>query len=74
MWVLAAIAAGRVTRDGTHLNAQHILNGKPLPVNLKRLAREDLDWAPIGSDPSITPRGARILGLALGEIPPPVQA
>ena len=73
MWILGAIAAGRVTRDGTHLNAQHLLDGKPLPTDLKRLARDELVWAPIGSDPSIAPRGARILGMAWGEIPAPLQ-
>ena len=73
MWILGDIAAGRVTRDGTHLNAQHLLDGKPLLIYMKRLARDDRVWVPIGNDPSIAPRGARILELAWGEIPAPPQ-
>ena len=73
MWVLACVAAGRVTRVSTHLNSGYLLDGDPLTVDLKRLAREDLLWAPISSPPTIAPRGARLLSMAWGELPAPMR-
>lgn len=61
MALLAAVAAGRVSRVGSRVNAPYLLDGDPLWVDMKRLAREDLIYAPISGPPSLQSRGVRLL-------------
>jgi hypothetical protein len=71
MALLGMVAAGRVTRAGTHLNAPYLVDSDPLWTDLKRLAREDLLFAPISGPPTLRPRGVRLLAVAWGELPMP---
>lgn len=71
MVLIAAVAAGRVTRESTRVNAPFLLDGDPLWTDLKRLSREDLLFAPISGSPTLQPRGVRLLAVARGELPMP---
>jgi hypothetical protein len=67
MQLLAAIADGAISRPSSAVNAPFLLDDTP--VQLKRLAREDLIYAPISGMPSLQPRGRRLLAIMHGEIP-----
>jgi hypothetical protein len=71
MQLLAAVAAGAITRASTVVNAPFLLDGTP--VQLRRLAREDLVYAPISGPPSLQPRGRRLLAIKHREYPTPIE-
>lgn len=54
------------------MNARYVLDGDPLWTDLKRLAREDLLFAPISGWPLLQARGARLFAVLRGEIPLPL--
>jgi hypothetical protein len=70
MLLLAAVATGAVIRPSTSVSAPFIFEGSP--VDLRRLAREDLVFAPISGAPALQARGARLLAIARGELPTPL--
>ena len=72
MQLLAAVAAGQITRASTHINAAFLLDGAA--VQLNRLAREDLLYAPISGPPTLQPRGKRLLATRWGEPPSPADS
>ncbi len=65
MDLLAAVAAGRVYRgeDGTDLSATavHLLAGRPVRFELRRLADDDLIRIPMSGPPKMTDYGSKIL-------------
>jgi hypothetical protein len=71
MRLLAAVAAGAVIRPSTSATAPFLLEDSP--VDLRRLAREDLLFAPISGVPTLQARGARLLAIARGELPTPLD-
>jgi hypothetical protein len=71
MLLLEAVAAGAVVRPSTSATAPFLLEDSP--VDLRRLAREDLVFAPISGVPKLQARGARLLAIAHGELPPPLE-
>ena len=71
MQLLAAVAAAAITRASTVVNAAFLLDGTR--VELKRLAREELIYAPISGMPSLQPRGRRLLAIMHGEIATPID-
>jgi hypothetical protein len=73
MALLAAVAAGRVSRQSGGLNAPYLLAIDSLRMDLRRLAREELVYAPISGSPTLQPRGERLLLVARGELPAPIE-
>jgi hypothetical protein len=71
MKLLAAVAAGTVIRPSTSAAAPFLLDDSP--VDLRRLAREDLVFAPISGIPKLQARGDRLLAIARGELPTPLD-
>ena len=71
MLLLEAVAAGGVVRPSTSATAPFLLEDSP--VDLRRLAREDLVFAPISGVPKLQARGARLLAIARGELPTPLE-
>lgn len=73
MLLLDAVAAGRVTRQGTRANAPFLLG--EVRVELRSLARDDLVYAPFGgaAPPALAPRGQRLLAAWRGELPLPLD-
>jgi hypothetical protein len=69
MFLLAAVAAGAVIRPSASATALFVLEDSP--VDMRRLAREDLVFAPISGAPTLQARGARLLAIARGELPTP---
>jgi hypothetical protein len=69
MQLLAAVEAGIVSRSSTSVAARFLLDN--VPIDLRRLAREDLVFAPISGLPTLQARGARLLATARGELPTP---
>ncbi len=71
MALLAAVAAGRVYRgeDGFDLSATalHLLDGRPVRFQLRRLADHELIRIPMSGPPKMTDYGSKILG-RLGEL------
>lgn len=63
--------AGAITRAGATISAAFVLDDAP--VQLKRLAREDLLFAPISGLPTLRPRGERLLAIRRGERPSPLD-
>ena len=65
MALLAAVAVGRVYRgeDGTDLSATalHLLDGRPVRFELRRLADDDLIRIPMSGPPKVTDDGKQIL-------------
>lgn len=72
MQLIAAVAAGAITRASTHVNAAFLIDD--VPVQLQRLAREDLLYAPISGSPTLQPRGERLLAIGRGEPPSPADS
>jgi hypothetical protein len=70
MLLLAAVAAGAVTRSSSSATAAFLLDDTP--VQLRRLAQEELLFAPISGLPTLQPRGARLLAVQRGELPMPM--
>lgn len=69
--LIRAVAAGRVIRGGDaprSISAPHLLDDRPVRMELRRLAREDLVFVPISAPPVIAPRGRRLLEIANGEV------
>ena len=71
MALVALVSAGRVTRQSTRVNAPYTIDGDPLRMDLRRLARDELIYAPISGPPTLQPRGERLLQVMRGELPWP---
>jgi hypothetical protein len=71
MLLLTAVATGAVIKPSTSATAPFLLQDSPL--DLRRLAREDLVFAPISGVPKLQARGARLLAIARGELPTPLD-
>lgn len=65
MELLRAVAEGLVGRGtsgtDTALMAPHLLNGEPVRLPLRRMAREDLVEMPLSGPPRLGARGRRLL-------------
>ena len=65
MTLLRAVADGRVLRGDsgtdTGLMAPHLLDGEPVRMSLRRLARDDLVEMPLSGPPRLAPRGTLLL-------------
>ena len=71
MALLAAVERRLVGRSRPGAAAPFLLGEEPVPMRL--LAREGLVHAPIAGPPTLAPRGARLLGVARGELPTPME-
>jgi hypothetical protein len=79
VWLLELIAAGRVGRgeagDGTAIMDGYVASVQ-LPIETRtmyRLAFHGLVAKPISGPPRLAPRGVRLLQIAHGELPHPLE-
>ena len=65
MDLLGAIAAGEVVRGmaggDSSFQAPHYWLGRPVRMDLRRMAQEELILMPISGPPRLAPRGQRLL-------------
>jgi hypothetical protein len=79
MWLLELIAAGRIDRGwdggGTGITDPYVLRvQEPIQTRMMyRLAFLELIDKPISGPPRIAPRGERLLQMARGELPRPLE-
>lgn len=71
MQLVAGVASGAVIRPSTSVSAPFLFEDSP--VDLRRLAREDLVFAPISGAPALQARGARLLAIARGDLRTPLD-
>jgi hypothetical protein len=75
VFLLAAVARGLLVRASGSPGTPWMLGNDSVRSDLRRLAREDLLLCPFAgtTPPTLLPRGVRLLAVARGELPMPLD-